>query len=471
MTREKILELLAQYNPGILRFLKLRKSQSDEMNEIAQIVNGFPAGEISQPNLFILIGAINNYMHSSMNRETGRIFNLINSEIAIELANHAVQRDNIRRATELIQTRLANGLDPDISAHLLQLWRNSYYFERSHQLYLMLQEIFGANFGEYNSQIENAYALILLSVSIYETFLEKPSSITSAYFSQISIQSLLALIQHNKFTASSINSYLSGLTTYLPSLQWWLGLSLNVGLDFIRGAGGELVCMYVGASAAQSLLSKLSYIISPPAWYRSYAQNYPATLACINQYLSDATFGIGAYLGKAIYSNIIDVNHSQKKEFHSEEENKKESKQENQQKNNNTNDGSSKQKSSERTQDKKYYEEQHKDEKSSKPSGSAFDPKVCTKILPIHLSDNEKKLFSKDSNCKAQRDECLQAIYKIARLSQDKMHDKKEVKRSLKMLSLFWHPDKYPVECVTAKNNPAEQMTYINEAREMLNCL
>lgn len=471
MTKEKILELLAQYNPGILRFLKLRNSQSDEMNHISQMVNEFPAGEISQPNLLMLISVINNYTRNSISRETGRIFNLINSEIATELANQAVQRDNTRKTTDLIQTRLANGLDRDVSADLLQLWRNSYYFERSHKLHLMLQEIMGINFGQYEYQIENSCALILLSISLYETFIDKPNVIAAAYFSQISIQSILALIQLNQFTAPSLNSYLQPITTYLPSLQWWLGLGLNTGLDFIRGAGGELVSMYVGATALQSVLNKLSNIVSPPSLYRSYAQYYPVTMSCMNQYISDAIFGVGAYLGKTLYSSVINVNYWQKKEFHSEKENTKESKQESQQKNNNTSHDSSKPNFSEKTQNKKSYEEKHNDEKSSKPSGTSFDPKVCTKILPIHLNDNEKKLFSKDSNCKAQRDECLQAIYKIARLSLDKMHDKKEVKRSLKMLSLFWHPDKYPVECVTAKNNPAEQMTYINEAREMLNCL
>lgn len=471
MTKEKILELLAQYNPGILRFFRFRKSRSDEMDDISQIVNGFPAGEISQHNLIMLIGAINNYTRGSYNRETGRIFNLINSEIALELAGQAVQKDNIRKTSELIQTRLANGLDRNISAHLFQLWRNSYYFERSHKLQLMLHEIFGIHFGEYTSQIENSCALILLSISLYETLLERPNSIVSAYFSQISIQSLLALTQLNNYTTSSINGYLQRFATNLLSLQWWLGLGLNAGLDFMRGTGGELVCMYIGATAVQSLLNKLRHFISPPAWYRSTAQNYPVTMTCMNQYLSDVTFGIGAYLGKTIYSGVTDFNHSKQKEFHSGKENKKESKHENRQKNNQTNHDSSKQKSSEDARNKNPYEEKHSDEKSSKPSGSSFDPKICAKFIPIQLSEREKKLVSKETECKINRDECLSVIYKIARLNPQSTHDKKVVKRSIKDLTLLWHPDKFPKECIDAQNNPAEQVIYLNEAREMLNCV
>ncbi len=469
MTKEKLLKLLAEYNPGVLRTLGFRNGRSDELRNIANIVNEFPVGNVSENDLLKLISALNNYTATTDNRETGRIFKLINEEIAKEFVERAIQQENVRRACELIRARLGNGLEQTHSEYLYQLWRNSYYYERPHQLHLMLQELFGINLGRNSNHIVNSLAVIL-SIAIYEAILSDPSSPLSVYFSGKIIQSVVSLTHLDEIYLSYINEYLHDYLHYLPSLQWWLGLGLNLGLDYLKGSGAQLVSLYLGGTAFVSLCNKIREKITPPAWYANYLQKYPITMSCLNQYLSDATFGMGAYLGKSFYSGLSYFYNTQQNSSQSKKDNKQESKQGSQQKNKEQNSYSSdqRQKSYDNKQSNKY---EYTDGKSSKPSGSSFDEKTCAKFLPIQLNDSEKQLFSKEISCKAQKDECLKTIYKVARLDPQREHNKKEIKRSLNRLSLFWHPDKYPEECINAKNQPAEQMGYINSAREMLNGL
>lgn len=273
---------------------------------------------------------------------------------------------------------------------------------------------------------------------------------------------------------------------FMPSLQWWLGLTLQLGLDFTTGAGGYLVSAYIGGTAVQSLYNKLTEIVAVPSGLQSYVDQYPATFSCLSKYCSDTAFGLGAYLGGKVYSGINYFNQSQQHESHSGKEDHQERKEHRERKeyqerkdnsrqsesNQRKNDEHHKDKSSER----KPHDHKPREEKTDKNNfgenksykwENTFDQQHCKKIVPISLTDHEKSLLTREQSCDANKAECLQVVYKVARLETYKTHTKKEVKQAFRELSFFWHPDKYPKGCPNAAVLSEQQMGYVNNAREV----
>lgn len=422
ITKQELLDLIRQYNepriPGILGVFSA--SESKEMQQLRQLVENFPDGELDQTSLEALHTQLSTRVQPET--ETHRIYNLVRQQLGKSKNIPALPTSYV---SEVLQVFLSQ----------------NYFIKRTDQLIAAINEISQRNLIDVRTR--QAVLVLLLAISTYAAY----NTDLRYLLTTKTMHAILTALLPKYFSASLVNFSFSQsmpkaivpYAHYLPSMQWFLGLGLQVSTDFLSGESWYYTMAYVfgsGLEAAAKIVTS-EKLIPLPEKVKLYAVNYPETCSLIKQGVEDISYYVGTLIGIGLYNCYLSS--QQNNQQHSEKP---------------------RDKKEEPKREQKPKQEQPKQEQQKSRSNSNQQQKQQA-FVPIALSPKEQELLENNRKCDGERTKCTEVALKVLRI---KVPDAAAIKAARKTLSLFFHPDKCPLSAEICQ----EQMTYITNALRIL---
>lgn len=356
ITRTQLKTLQSQYNPGGFRKFSAffgGSGQSDNMKTLSTFTNSIKTEVLSADNMQELERIL--LLEKDGKSETFRIFRLIKNEI------ETAKKAQIEKQKNEWLLRALHAA--------LKTWTNSYYVDRSKSLVLAANEM-ALFFSKSNTTyIEHGIGILFLIFSCY--------GIKYSDYSFIAAGKIPHIINYF-FTESISHTHASPIRDMNPILRWFIGLGLQLGIDFMTGIGGAWVASYVVGTLFEVSSNYLFDAIRLKI-KTSQKPSYPHTEILLKKILGDLAFCGGSILGQHVHYRV---------------------------------------------------------------QNQVQEPLNHAEALLIKLTDDENKLLFNERECKSHIKECHAVALKVLQLDPKKMPSKKDIKSAYRALSLMWHPDR-----------------------------
>jgi len=384
--KKKLQEIVDNYNPGKFRkiagMIGLSSQASANMHQLTALLASIKTDMLSAIDIKNVEAIL--ILETNKGSETDRVFTLIKEEIA--RAQLEQQRNEwISRALHAA----------------LKVWTQSHYYDCSRSLVRATHEV-APRFSEPTlAYAEHILGILYLALSCYG--IKKYTT-----FSVMVAGKLPQIVGQNLDFVNRMN----------PTLRWFIGLGLQLGLDFVSGVGGVWVVSYVAGSVFETLTSRIfdtvKLKISGPG-----QQRYPHSEVLLKKILTGMAFCGGSILGQSVYYRI---SHSEVPPPKQEAEHQE-----------------------------TFHQEEAKPQEQSRPV--------------VKLTNKESDLLFNTKNCKFEIRECHRAALRVLQLDPNRKYQKNEIRKAYKEVSMLWHPDK-------VKGEEAEkQMMIIVAANDALRIL
>lgn len=271
ITKKELLGLIDQYKLPVLSRISKAIGGSPypkEMRSLYEFVKSLPKGKLSPAQLLQIKGLL----IDSTDEETRRVFNLIKTKLSINETAPGYMK-------WLYHSWCA----------LTQVWHDSYFYDRPQAALSAWNEVAIRRnkkmvvLSKQNKiYLENVFAVLYFTISFYGATRTQYAFLFAGKLSQLLSQ------------AVTIHSY----QTTRSLLTWFMGLGLQIGIDWKTGAGGLFTVSYVLGSFFDMTIG---YVSSRFLYNGDYYNAYPATFLCTQKLLQDLGYSIGVSIACKIY--------------------------------------------------------------------------------------------------------------------------------------------------------------------------